>query len=131
MEGRAWVRQVLVVALGGCLAVLVCVIVYKIRSAFVPFAAGLAVAYVLDPLLDRLEARGWSRSRAVWTVMACLIGVLVLTIRGLDLVGITGAALALLVGQVVANALLVRTVRGAVHRNPRSRWFRETSHEAE
>jgi progressive ankylosis protein len=46
-----------------------------------------------------------------------LICVLILTIRGFDLVGIQGAALALLVGQVIANALLVRTVRGVVSRN--------------
>jgi len=76
MEGRASVRQVLLVALGVCLAVLVCAVVYRIRAAFVPFAAGFVVAYILDPLLDRLEARGWSRAKAVWTVTCGLLAVL-------------------------------------------------------
>jgi len=46
----------------------------------------------------------------------CLIGVLMIGIRGWDLVGINAAALALLVGQVVANVLLVRAVRAEVRR---------------
>ena len=82
MADRAWVRQVLVVALGFCLAALVCAVVYRIRAVFVPFAAGFVVAYVFDPVLDRLEARGWGRSRSVWTVMSLL---LVVTVLGLVL----------------------------------------------
>ncbi len=78
MADRTWVRQVLVVALGFCLAALICAVVYRIRAVFVPFAAGFVVAWVFDPVLDRLEARGWSRSRAVWTVMSLLLAVLVL-----------------------------------------------------
>jgi len=62
------------------LAMLLCLIVYKIRLVFVPFGAGFVVAYIFDPWLDRLESRGWSRQRAVWTVMALISAVLVLLV---------------------------------------------------
>ncbi len=71
-------RLVTGVSLGVALAILLCLIVYKIRLVFVPFGAGFVVAYIFDPWLDRLESRGWSRQRAVWTVMALIFAVLVL-----------------------------------------------------
>lgn len=71
-------RLVTGVSLGICLAALLCAIVYKIRLVFVPFGAGFVVAYIFDPWLDRLETRGWSRYRAVWTVMALVFAVLAL-----------------------------------------------------
>jgi predicted PurR-regulated permease PerM len=78
VDSRSWTRLVTGVALGICLAALLCVIVYKIRLVFVPFGAGFVVAYIFDPWLDRLEARGWSRQRAVWTVMGLILAVLAL-----------------------------------------------------
>jgi predicted PurR-regulated permease PerM len=45
-----------------------------VRGIFLPFVIGLAVAYLLDPLLDRMEARGWSRLRAVQLVFLALLG---------------------------------------------------------
>ncbi len=71
-------RLVTGVSLGICLAALLCVIIYKIRLVFVPFGAGFVVAYIFDPWLDRLESRGWSRQRAVWTVMGLIFAVLAL-----------------------------------------------------
>tara|TARA_R110000824_G_scaffold155226_7_gene327851 strand:- start:9145 stop:10251 length:1107 start_codon:yes stop_codon:yes gene_type:complete len=44
--------------------------VWLFSSILLPFVAGLALAYFLDPLADRLEARGLSRLMAV-----CLISV--------------------------------------------------------
>jgi len=72
-DSRTWLRTVTAVCLGMALAALLCAVVYKIRLVFVPFAAGFVVAYILDPVLDKLEARGWSRRRAVWTVMGSLL----------------------------------------------------------
>lgn len=40
--------------------------------------AGFAVAYLLDPLLLRLEAHGWSRAASVSLVATILVGLLVL-----------------------------------------------------
>ncbi|MBT5413273.1 MAG: AI-2E family transporter [Rhodospirillaceae bacterium] len=54
-------RQVLYWAV--VLAVLV-VFVYLLRSILLPFVAGMAIAYFLDPAADRLEAWGCSRTLA-------------------------------------------------------------------
>ncbi len=61
-----------------------------------------------------LKRRTATVTRGTIGEVLSLIGVLILTTRVLDLVGIHGAAVALLVGQVVSNVLLVRTVRGVV-----------------
>lgn len=71
-------RLVTAVSLGICLAALLCVVIYKIRLVFVPFGAGFVVAYIFDPWLDRLEGRGWTRQRAVWTVMVLVLAALAL-----------------------------------------------------
>mgnify|MGYP002631827811 CR=1 FL=1 len=42
-----------------------CVLLYLLRSVLVPFVAGIAVAYFLDPVADRLEKKGCSRTLAV------------------------------------------------------------------
>ncbi|MBM3501509.1 MAG: AI-2E family transporter [Armatimonadetes bacterium] len=77
-DGRTWVRTATAVGAGLAAAALLCVVLYKIRFVFVPFAAGFVVAYVFDPLLDRLETRGWTRHRAVWTVTSLILLALVL-----------------------------------------------------
>lgn len=76
MDGRTWLQTSTAVCVGVSLAAVLCFVLYKLRLVFVPFAAGFVVAYVFDPLLDRLETRGWSRGRAVGTVMALLVAVL-------------------------------------------------------
>lgn len=78
MDSRSWTRLVAGVCLGVSLAALLCLIVYKIRLVLVPFGAGFVVAYIFDPWLDRLESRGWSRQRAVWTVMVLVVAILAL-----------------------------------------------------
>jgi len=66
------------VFLGGILAVGVCVVLYKVRGIFLPFIIGLFIAYVMNPALDYMEARGWSRSAAVWAVTGGAVVVLVI-----------------------------------------------------
>lgn len=92
IDSHTWLRITTAVCAGVLLAVLLCVVLYRIRLVFVPFVAGFVVAYLLDPLLDKLEARGWSRVRAVWAVMAAFIGLLGLALvllvpRVLDQIG--------------------------------------------
>lgn len=57
---------------------LICI--YLLRSMLLPFVAGMAVAYLLDPLCDRLERWGLSRTWAttIVTVSFVLLCVLVL-----------------------------------------------------
>lgn len=51
-------------------------LVWLLRDVLLPFVAGAAVAYFLDPLADRLERRGLSRTLA--TTLITLLFVLVL-----------------------------------------------------
>src|SRR5512144_271131 len=52
--------------------------VYVLRGALLPFVAGMAVAYLLDPVADRLERRGVPRTIA--SLLIVLAFVLVLAI---------------------------------------------------
>src|SRR3546814_609269 len=54
--------------------------IYLLRSMLLPFVAGMAVAYLLDPICDRLERWGLSRTWAttIVTVSFVLLCVLVL-----------------------------------------------------
>ena len=50
------------------LAVLVALLIL-LRDILLPFVAGMALAYFLDPIADRIEARGLSRTAATWAVV--------------------------------------------------------------
>jgi len=45
-------------------------LLWLLRSVLTPFIAGMAVAYFLDPLADRLEERGISRTLATLLILA-------------------------------------------------------------
>lgn len=53
--------------------------VFLLRSILLPFVAGMAVAYLVDPWCDRLEARGLSRTWAT-TLVTLVFALAVLTI---------------------------------------------------
>jgi predicted PurR-regulated permease PerM len=75
MTRRTWPLIALGVV-GGLLATIVIVyVLFRIRGVLLLFLIGLVIAYILDPLLDLLERRGWSRSRGVWFLSLCLVGV--------------------------------------------------------
>jgi predicted PurR-regulated permease PerM len=61
---------------GGVIALLL----YLLRAMLLPFVAGLAVAYFLDPAVDKLEARGLSRTLATFIVTAFFFTVLITVI---------------------------------------------------
>ncbi|MFV3128012.1 AI-2E family transporter [Niveispirillum sp. KHB5.9] len=42
---------------------------WLLRSMLAPFVVGMAVAYLLDPVADKLEARGWKRWSATTLVL--------------------------------------------------------------
>jgi len=44
------------------------VVIYGLRDILLPFVAGGVIAYLIDPLVDKLEARGLSRTLATTTV---------------------------------------------------------------
>ncbi|RMH46782.1 MAG: AI-2E family transporter [Alphaproteobacteria bacterium] len=64
---------------GIVLAVLV-LFLWLVGEAILPFVLGAAIAYLLDPLADRLEARGMSRVWATVTITVLVLIVLVLVV---------------------------------------------------
>lgn len=70
----SWEKQMWfwVVGLGVLLAVL-----YLLSAMLMPFVAGLAVAYFLDPLADKLEARFKSRTAATLVILLTFFAVAV------------------------------------------------------
>ena len=43
-------------------AVIVALSFYFLRAILLPFAIGIAIAYFLDPIVDKFEKLGWYRS---------------------------------------------------------------------
>ena len=43
----------------------------QLRDILMPFAVGALIAYLGDPLVDRLEARGFTRTSGVALVLRC------------------------------------------------------------
>lgn len=64
--------------LGGLLAL--SILLYLLSSILLPFVAGLALAYLLDPVADRLERLGLPRVAATLVILASAVLVLVLAI---------------------------------------------------
>ena len=52
-------------------ALIACVLVYLLRAVLLPFVAGMAVAYFLDPVVDRFES--WRMSRKVATAVVTFL----------------------------------------------------------
>ena len=56
----------------GALAVLL-VVLFVLRDIMLPFVAGMALAYGLDPVADRLERRGLNRLTATVVILAVFL----------------------------------------------------------
>lgn len=59
---------------------LLCVFIYAVRAVLPPFLIAFAVAWLLDPLLDKLEARRWPRMVAVAGVYVGFLAVFVVAL---------------------------------------------------
>ncbi|MGH6891111.1 MAG: AI-2E family transporter, partial [Dongiaceae bacterium] len=62
----------------GVVLVAFVVILVLLKSILLPFVAGMAIAYLLDPVCDRLEAMGASRTTATVIVTAVFAVVVIL-----------------------------------------------------
>ena len=62
------------------LLVVVLLLVFLLRSVLLPFVAGMAVAYLFDPVCDRLEAWKLSRTWATTIVTAAFVLICVITL---------------------------------------------------
>ncbi len=65
----SWFALIFIVALGG--------LVYLLGPILTPFLAGALAAYMFDPLADRLQARGFSRTLATTVVILFVAAVLI------------------------------------------------------
>lgn len=70
---------------GGVIAVLVLGFLQHYAAILPPFLVPLALAYLLDPVLDRLESQGYTRVRAILIVYGILL--LALMVGGLLVIG--------------------------------------------
>jgi predicted PurR-regulated permease PerM len=60
--------------------VIVAVALFVLREVLLPFVAGIALAYVLDPVADRLERLGLGRLGATILILALFILAFVLAL---------------------------------------------------
>lgn len=58
-------------------------ILTRIYPTLILFGLGLLVAHLLDPVLDKLQERGWSRLRAVWVLTLLAVVVLGVAVTAL------------------------------------------------
>ncbi len=73
-----WGGTVLAVFFGGVLILVAYHLFLKLGRVLLLFAVGFLVAYFLEPVIQRLQQRGWSRTASVWVVLASVILVMVL-----------------------------------------------------
>ncbi|MDD2869524.1 AI-2E family transporter [Neomegalonema sp.] len=71
---------------------------WALSSVIAPFLAGMAIAYFLDPLADRLERRGLSRLWATAIITLSLLAVLILA------AALVGPAIGAQIGGLIASA---------------------------
>ena len=61
--------------IGGVAAAIVFALLFVLKGALTPLAAAFVIAYLLDPLIDRFEARRVRRSLAIFVLLALRGGV--------------------------------------------------------
>ncbi len=70
-------RRQLRIAVFAALVVGALLFIWALGDIFAPVFAGLALAYMLDPFVAGLEGRGWRRKRAVLTIFAAAVFLIV------------------------------------------------------
>lgn len=83
---RFWLVSLIVFLIG----------LYLLRDVLLPFVAGMAVAYLLDPLCDRLE--GWGLSRTLATTIITVVFLVLVVLVVLLLVPLFAGQVTRLVG---------------------------------
>ena len=68
-----WVVATVALVIGG-------IVFYLLRGALMPFALGIAVAYLLDPVADRLEGLGLPRALATLLLLLTFFGLVVFAV---------------------------------------------------
>ncbi|MFO7945818.1 MAG: AI-2E family transporter [Armatimonadota bacterium] len=79
-DGLSWGATVGAIFLGGMALVAAYLLLIKLQRVLWVFAGGFLLSYFLEPVIGRLEKRGWSRILASWMVYLVLLAVLGLAI---------------------------------------------------
>ena len=89
-DGRTSVRQIVIQwpngawlrkwSLRAVVALVVLYLAYAVRDIWVPLILAFLIATVLDPIVDRLEMRGWSRAMAASLIYATFLAVVIAAI---------------------------------------------------
>src|SRR5262245_8303878 len=67
---------------------LVVTLAVLLRQVLLPFVAGMALAYLLDPLVNRLERMGMNRAAATLFILASFfVGVFALLVLAIPIIG--------------------------------------------
>ena len=90
--------------------VLVVLALWLLSEILLPFVAGLAIAYLLTPLTDRLERFGINRLAAALLIIAFVVLALVYLI--LLVAPIVGAQLSSFIDSVPGNVTRLQTLLG-------------------
>jgi predicted PurR-regulated permease PerM len=62
--------------IGAVAAAVAFALLYVLKGALTPLAAAFVIAYLLDPVIDRFEARGVRRSIAIFVLLGTLLAVI-------------------------------------------------------
>ena len=87
-----------------------CVLVYLLRSMLLPFVAGMGVAYFLDPVADRLEKWGLSRTLATSLITAAFFAAVIVLL--VLLVPLVEGQVVAFVGRLPGYAAALREYAG-------------------
>ena len=66
-------RQVRDFAIKAVLVLIVLYLAYVVRTIWIPLGLAFLIAMVLDPIVDRMELRGWNRTRASAFIFASFL----------------------------------------------------------
>ncbi|MFP3903379.1 MAG: AI-2E family transporter [Armatimonadota bacterium] len=72
----SWGATVGAIFLGGMALVAAYLLLMKLQRVLWVFAGGFLLSYFLEPVIGRLEKRGWGRTLASWVVYLVLVAVL-------------------------------------------------------
>lgn len=108
MDGRAWRRLLFRVGVGALLLY----VAWTVRSIYLPLGLAFLIALVLDPVVDRLETRGWSRTwGAILIYSAFMVFVTVVTILAIPVVSQQTSQLQLAINETFPDRTTAKAIK--------------------
>ncbi|MEI6503800.1 MAG: AI-2E family transporter, partial [Armatimonadota bacterium] len=76
MNSKLWWQTASAVMVGICLALALRYVFIHTLAVLTLFALGLLIAWVMDPVLDAMERKGWKRVGAIWVITLGIVVVI-------------------------------------------------------